>query len=170
MSNSPLYGKYRGTVVNNIDPEQIGRIQVVVPDVTGLVPGSWAMPCLPISGINMGMFTVPNVGTKVWIEFERGECDFPIWSGGFWGTASEVPALSRAVPAGIPGITLQTLAKNGIVISDTPGPSGGIQIQTASGAMIVVNDLGITIANGKGAVISLSGPTVDVNSGALTVT
>ena len=69
-----------------------------------------------------------------------------------------------------PGITLQTLAKNGIVISDTPGPSGGIQIQTASGAMIVVNDLGITIANGKGAVISLSGPTVDVNSGALTVT
>jgi uncharacterized protein involved in type VI secretion and phage assembly len=169
MSDAPLYGKYRGTVTNNVDPEQIGRIQVIVPDVAGFLPGSWAMPCLPVAGINMGLFAVPVIGSKVWVEFERGDIDYPIWTGGFWGSVAEVPVMSRTVPPGTPGITLQTLAKNGIVISDLPGPTGGILIQTTTGAMISVSDVGIVISNGKGAVINLTGPTVDVNAGALTV-
>lgn len=163
------YGKYRGTVVNNIDPMQIGRIQVMVPDVSNLMLSSWAMPCAPVAGINMGMFTLPLIGAGVWVEFEQGDPDYPIWVGGFWGTAAEVPVLSRMVPPVIPGITLQTPLKNGIVISDVPGPTGGIQIQTATGAMISVTDIGILISNGKGAVINLTGPTVDINLGALTV-
>jgi uncharacterized protein involved in type VI secretion and phage assembly len=169
MSNAPLIGKYRGVVVNNVDPMQIGRIQASVPDLAGLVPGTWAMPCLPLSGINTGMFTVPPIGAGVWIEFERGNADYPIWVGGYWGTAAEVPALSHIVPPGVSGITLQTTLKNGIVISDVPGPTGGILIQTTAGAMISVSDTGIIISNGKGAVISMTGPTVDVNVGALTV-
>lgn len=163
------YGKYRGTVVNNIDPMQIGRIQAIVPGVGGFSPSSWAMPCLPASGINNGMFTVPAIGAGVWVEFEQGDPDHPIWVGGFWGSAAETPKLALMVPPGVPGITLQTTLKNGIVISDVPGPTGGIQIQSTTGAMISVTDVGILISNGKGAVISLIGPTVDVNLGALTV-
>ena len=37
---SKFYGKYRGTCVNNIDPMQIGRIQVIVPDVAEVIPTS----------------------------------------------------------------------------------------------------------------------------------
>jgi len=169
MSTAPLYGKYRGTVVNNIDPLQIGRIQVMVPDVAGFVPSTWAMPCLPLAGLNNGMFTVPMVGSGVWVEFERGNPDYPIWVGGYWGSAAEVPVLAHVVPPGINGITLQTPLKNGLVISDLPGPTGGILMQTATGAMISVSDTGIIISNGKGAVINMTGPTVDVNLGALTV-
>ncbi len=167
--STPLYGKYRGTVANNIDPLQIGRIQVMVPDVAGFVPGTWAMPCVPLAGINNGVFTVPIIGSGVWVEFERGDPDYPIWVGGYWGSAAEVPVLAHAVPPGVPGITLQTPLKNGIVISDVPGPTGGILIQTTTGAMISVSDVGITLSNGKGAVITMTGPTVDVNLGALTV-
>jgi len=167
--SSPLYGKYRGTVINNVDPLQIGRIQAMVPDVTGFIPGSWAMPCLPMAGINSGVFTVPMIGSGVWIEFERGDPDYPIWVGGYWGSAAEVPVLARTVPPGVSGITLQTTLKNGIVVSDVPGPTGGILIQTTTGAMISVSDTGIIISNGKGAIISMTGPTVDVNVGALTV-
>lgn len=166
---SPLLGKYRGTVANNIDPLQIGRIQVMVPDVAGFIPSTWAMPCLPLAGLNNGLFTVPMIGSGVWVEFERGDPDYPIWVGGFWGSAAEVPVLARTVPPGVSGITLQTPLKNGLVISDMPGPTGGILIQTATGAMISVSDVGIIISNGKGAVINLTGPTVDVNLGALTV-
>jgi hypothetical protein len=165
----PLYGKYRGTVINNVDPMQLGRLQAMVPGVAGFLPSSWAMPCVPLAGVNTGFFTVPAVGAGVWIEFERGDPDYPIWVGGYWGSAAEVPTLARLVPPAVPGITLQTLAKNGIVISDVPGPTGGVLIQTASGAMISVSDIGIVISNGKGAVINLTGPTVDVNAGALTV-
>ena len=169
MSTAPLYGKYRGTVINNVDPMQIGRIQAAVPDVAGFVPGTWASPCLPVAGINSGVFTVPIIGAGVWIEFERGDPDYPIWVGGYWGSAAEVPLLAHAVPPGVPGMTLQTPLKNGLVISDVPGPTGGILIQTATGAMISVSDVGIIISNGKGAVINMTGPTVDVNLGALTV-
>ena len=164
-----FFGKYRGTVLNNVDPMQQGRIQAIVPDVAGLVPTSWALPCLPLAGINTGLFTVPPIGAGVWIEFEKGDPDFPVWVGGFWGSAAELPALSRTVPPAVSGITLQTTLKNGIVISDVPGPTGGILIQTATGATISVSDVGIVISNGKGAVISLTGPTVDINAGALTV-
>lgn len=169
MSTRSLVGKYRATVINNVDPMQIGRIQAMVPDVAGFIPGTWAMPCVPVAGINTGMFAVPMIGSGVWIEFERGDPDYPIWVGGYWGTAAEVPVLSRLVPPAVPGFTLQTPLKNGLVISDVPGPSGGILIQTATGAMISVSDVGIIISNGKGAVINMTGPTVDVNLGALTV-
>jgi uncharacterized protein involved in type VI secretion and phage assembly len=169
MSATPLYGKYRATVVNNIDPMQIGRIQAMVPDVAGFIPSTWAMPCLPVAGINTGVFTVPMIGSGVWIEFERGDPDYPVWVGGYWGTAAEVPLLAHAVPPGVTGITLQTPLKNGLVISDMPGPTGGILIQTTTGAMISVSDVGIIITNGKGAIINMTGPTVDINLGALTV-
>jgi hypothetical protein len=165
-----FYGKYRGVVVNNTDPLQIGRIQAIVPDVGSLTPGTWALPCVPIAGPNMGFFSVPIVGSGVWIEFERGDPDYPVWVGCYWGLAAEVPVMSRIVPPSIPGITLQTALKNGLVISDTPGPTGGILIQTATGAMISVSDVGIVISNGKGAIINMIGPTTDINAAALTIT
>jgi len=163
------WGKYRGTVVNNVDPMQIGRIQAIVPDVSGPLPTSWAMPCLPGAGINTGLFTVPQIGSGVWIEFEQGNPDHPIWVGGYWGTPAERPVLSQTVPPAVNGFTLQTTLKNGIVVSDVPGPTGGIMIQTTTGAMISVSDVGIVISNGKGATINMVGPSVDVNLGALTV-
>ena len=163
------YGKFRGTVINNVDPMQIGRIQAIVPAVSNVIPTSWAMPCLPGAGINTGMFTVPQIGSGVWIEFENGDPDYPIWVGGYWGSAAEVPLLSHMVPPAVNGFTIQTTLKNGIVVSDVPGPTGGILIQTTTGAMISVSDVGIVISNGKGAVISMLGPTTDINVGALTI-
>src|SRR5258707_12387304 len=94
------YGKYRGTVLNNVDPMQMGRIQVMVPDVSNVIPSSWAMPCVPIAGKQMGAYVVPQVGAGVWVEFEQGNPDYPIWVGGFWGSAAEGPALALAgIPA-----------------------------------------------------------------------
>ncbi len=166
-----FYGKYRGTVVSNLDPMLIGRLQVIVPDVSSIALSSWAMPCLPYGGINSGIFTTPSSGSGVWIEFEQGDPDYPIWVGTFWGSAAEVPLLANTAPAPTPAITFQTPLKNGIVISDALGPMGlgGITLQSATGATIAVNDLGITINNGKGAQIAMVGNTVDINLGALTV-
>jgi hypothetical protein len=168
-----FYGKYRGMVINNIDPEQIGRVMVQVPDVLGEIPSSWAMPCVPAAGIQAGCFVVPPIGSQVWIEFEQGDPDYPIWTGGFWGLVAEVPIFATAPPAIPPGqnIVLQTTGQNMLMVSDAPPTpvSGGIVLKSLTGAMIVVNDSGIYISNGKGAMITLIGPAVDVNIGALTV-
>lgn len=164
-----FYGKYRGTVVNNVDPQQIGRIQAMVPDVSNVMISSWALPCVPVGGTQTGVFAVPPIGAGVWVEFEQGDPDYPIWTGCFWGTAAEVPALAQTVPPAVSGITLQTVLQNGIVISDVPGPTGGIMLKSATGASIIVNDTGIYIQNGKGASITMTGPTVTINQGALTI-
>lgn len=163
------YGKYRGVVLNNVDPLQQGRLQIQVPDVAGLVPTSWAMPCVPLAGLQNGMMALPVIGSGVWVEFEQGHADHPIWVGCFWGSAAEVPALALATPPGLPAITFQTPLQNGMTISDLPGPTGGIMLKSATGATLIVNDTGIYIQNGKGAMITLVGPTVTVNNGALTV-
>jgi uncharacterized protein involved in type VI secretion and phage assembly len=164
------YGKYRGVVLNNIDPLLQNRLQVQVPDVAGLLPTTWAMPCLPFAGSQNGMVAVPSVQSGVWIEFEHGDPEYPIWVGCFWGSAAEVPALSRATPPGVQVFTVQTLLQNGLTISDLPGPTGGIMLKSATGAMLIVNDTGIYIQNGKGASIVMGpGPTVNINAGALTI-
>jgi uncharacterized protein involved in type VI secretion and phage assembly len=164
-----FFGKYRGTVFNNVDPMQMGRIQAIVPDVTNAIPTSWALPCLPMTGIQAGVFTVPAIGAAVWMEFEQGNSDYPIWTGGFWGSAAEVPALALATPPALQSIVLQTMGQNTFMISDTPGPTGGFLLKTTTGAMIAINDVGITITNGKGATILMTGPSVDINAGALTI-
>lgn len=167
------YGKYRGTVIGNLDPEQRGRITAMVPDVLGLTPSSWALPCVPLAGKQEGTYMVPQIGAAVWIEFEQGDPDHPIWVGGFWGSSSEVPPLALGPPPVPPGqnIVLETTGQNVLVISDaTPTPStGGILLKSLSGAMILVNDTGVYISNGKGASIQLVGPSVDINNGALKV-
>lgn len=165
-----LYGKYRGVVLDNIDPLRQGRILVDVPDVSGLAAGAWAVACVPIAGPQCGVYVAPEVGAGVWVEFERGDPDYPIWTGCWWASGAEVPASVATAPPDSPPIVLQTLGQQTLMLSDAAGSAGGILLQTASGAMISINETGVTIANGKGAIITLTGPTVDVNFGAWTVT
>ena len=166
------FGKYRGTVVNNIDPLMRGRLLVEVPDAVGLTPSSWAEACVPLAGPTgppMGTWFVPPVGAGVWVEFERGDPSRPIWSGCRWGTPADPPTLAlNGLPAS-PSIVLQTAGQNAIAISDLPGPTGGIMLKSTTGATLIVNDVGIFIQNGKGASIVMAGPTVSINAGALTV-
>ncbi len=166
-----FYGKYRGTVVQNIDPEQRARIMCIVPDVLGLVPSSWCEACAPLAGATgapMGAYLVPPIGAGVWVEFEQGDPEYPIWSGCQMTIGDPPPIAYLGLPVS-PSIVFQTSLQNSISISDTPGPLGGIMLRSTTGAMLIVNDTGIYIQNGKGAMITLIGPAVDVNTGALTV-
>ncbi|MBK5124378.1 baseplate assembly protein [Burkholderia sp. R-69980] len=163
-------GKYRGTVLDNADPMQMGRLMAQVPDVSNVLPGTWAMPCVPFAGIQAGQLVVPSIGAGVWIEFEQGNPDYPVWTGCFWGSAAEMPALALAAPPATQQLVIQTMLQTTLVVSDLPGPTGGILLKTASGALIAINDTGITISNGQGATIVLSGPSVTMNEGALVVT
>jgi hypothetical protein len=165
-----FYGKYRGTVINNLDPMQICRIQAQVPDVLGEMPSTWAMPCFPFTGKQSGLIVLPQPGTGVWIEFEQGDPDYPIWSGCWFGSASDLPAAATAGSPASPSVVIQTTLQASLVLSDLPGPTGGIALKLASGAMISLTDSGITISNGQGASISLTGPSVSINNGALEVT
>lgn len=96
-----FYGKYRGFVVSTADPKHLGRVTLRVPSVLGpeVITG-WAMPCLPYGGQpNQGFYTIPEENAGVWVEFEEGDLEFPIWVGTFWSEPagnSEIPRLNDA--------------------------------------------------------------------------
>lgn len=168
-------GKYRATVLVNVDPEQRGRLQLTIPDVLGEIPSTWAEACVPLAGPTgppMGVYMVPPIGAGVWVEFEQGDHNYPIWTGCRWGGQSDIPSLAKAGLPVSPSIVMQTLGQHVVVISDMPPTpaTGGIMLQSATKATILVNDSGIYISNGKGASINLVGPTVTINNGALAVT
>ena len=158
-----FFGKYRGTVENNVDPLQQGRVQVSVPAVLGDGRMSWAMPSVAYAGPGVGFFTVPPQGANVWVEFEGGDAGYPIWTGCFWGTG-EAPAAPAVAEVKI--LKTDTCS---ITLSDLPGV-GGVTIETAAGMKIVLSATGLEIDNGQGAVITLQGPQVSINNGALEVT
>jgi Type VI secretion system/phage-baseplate injector OB domain len=162
-----FYGKYRGAVLDNYDPLGKARLRVSVPDVLGLLPSSWAMPCVPLAGLQMGMFVVPPAGAGVWVEFEQGNPDNPIWVGFFWGGSAEAPATAKMLTPKMPGFLVETIGKSKIALSDTPVTpmkGAGVLLQSQS-AVITVDTSGVTITAGT---ISLNG-VVNINNGALVV-
>jgi uncharacterized protein involved in type VI secretion and phage assembly len=163
--SGPFYGKYRGIVEDNSDPTHIGRVRASVPDVYGDNQSGWAMPCAPFGSSGAGFFALPAVGAGVWIEFEQGDPDYPIWSGCWWGAASELPSTLQPSPAD--QVKIITTGGASVTLSDVPG-SGGITLETADGAKIAMTSEGIEISNGQ-AKIKLSGPSVSLNDGALEV-
>jgi uncharacterized protein involved in type VI secretion and phage assembly len=155
-----FYGKYRGVVSDNRDPNKLGRIKAKVPDVFGEDESGWAMPAVPYAGEQVGLFLVPPVNALVWIEFEHGEPDFPIWTGCFWAEGG-VPAQSGKAELKV----LKTDAGS-ITLDDD---SGAITVQTAGNFKVVLDKNSITIDNGS-AKIKLNGSTVAINDQGLQVT
>jgi uncharacterized protein involved in type VI secretion and phage assembly len=156
-----FYGKYRGKVTDNMDPLMQGRIRAKVPAVFGEEETGWALPCSPYAGSGVGFFFVPPVDSNVWIEFEGGDGDYPIWTGGFWGTG-ETPAMP-----GLPSTKIIKTDTATIKLDDLPG-AGGITIETTTGLKIVMNVAGIELSNGA-ASVKLTPASVSVNNGALEV-
>ena len=176
MATEKFFGKYRGMVIGGLDPEGRGRILVQVPDVLGMGISTWAMPCVPFAGLQMGMYVVPPPNTGVWVEFEKGDPDYPIWSGCWWGSRLEVPLTAQTAPPALPMVLLETALKNGFVLSDTPIPvvpplpiglpAGGILLRSGT-SYIRIDATGISIFGPKVTINGVS--VVDINSAALTV-
>jgi len=157
-----FYGKFRGVVTDNRDPLMLGRIRAKVQDVLGDNESGWAMPALPYAGKGVGLFLIPPTNASVWIEFEHGDPDYPIWTGCFWAQG-ELPASPAVAETKVLKTDVGT-----ITLNDLPG-AGGITIETKSGMKIKIDVSGIEINNGQGGSVKLTGPQVSINDGALDV-
>lgn len=130
-----FFGKYRGKVINNLDPMKLGRVQVEVPTVLGVNRLSWAMPCLPYAGPQVGFFVIPPIAANIWVEFEGGNPDYPIWTGCFWATPAEVPP--EAVS---PEIQLFKTRSVTLMLKDLPG-AGGFMLQVNPPRRLTTTDI-----------------------------
>lgn len=161
------YGKYRGKVAVNTDPLELGRIQVTCPAVLGDGRLAWALPCTPYAGPGVGFFAVPPEGADVWVEFEGGDPDYPIWACCFWSTGQvpAQPALASTKMLKTDGMTL--------TVDDLPG-GAGVTLDVSAPAVdvpitIALTSSGIEISTGN-ASVKLDPLSVSLNDGALQVT
>lgn len=143
-----FFGKYRGKVQGNKDPFHLGRVQVTVPAIYGEGRQSWAMPCTPYAGKNVGLFMIPPLNANVWIEFEGGDPDYPIWTGCFWGV-DELPQNARVEDP----VNVQVFQTEGITltlsnISDKKGITLEVKQPVVSRTLkMVFDDDGIELNN-----------------------
>ena len=163
---SPFWGKYRGTVTNNFDPQGQGRLQVSVPAVLGEGRLSWALPSVPYAGPGLGFLAIPPLGANIWVEFEGGDPDFPIWSGCFWDLR-EAPN-----PTGLDFIKVFKTDSITLTLDDTPG-AGGFTLEVNPPAVsapikLACTSSGIEISTGA-ASVKLTPASVSINNGALEV-
>ncbi len=161
-----FFGKYRGKVELNIDPMLQGRVQVSCPAVLGDGSLAWAMPCAPYAGAGVGFFAIPPIGANVWVEFEAGDTDYPIWSGCFWGIgeAPDLLAIPQRKIFKTDGISL--------LFDDTPGV-GGFTVEVGPPVVVAVlkmvfDSTGIELSNAN-ATVKLTPVSVSINNGALEV-
>lgn len=147
---SPLQDSFnkivRGVVVANNDPKGIGRIQVRIYNYHGtnetgvqdaMLP--WAFPCFPYASYNSGSFIIPEVGTTVWLLFEDGNKDKPVYIGSMYGIGTSAikwlgntgetlryqPAQQKEVPKELTNLRDKLIYKspkgNKIIINDNDG-------------------------------------------------
>lgn len=83
---SIYYSYYRAFVHSIQDPENLGRLQLIIPDLTGDVPyEEWALPIGNFAGKGYGLQMLPMPGDIVWVSFEQGNPEFPLWQHGYFG-------------------------------------------------------------------------------------
>jgi hypothetical protein len=151
FARSHYFGKHRGTVTDNNDPTRRGRLKVKIRDLLGGLE-VWAMPCVPYAGKGMGFFNLPESKSGVWIEFERGDLSYPVWTGCFWED-DQLPEDQQGAEASLPLKILRTKAglllafdddNQTITLSDDQGnnfititvPSGQIKIQATAKVVV----------------------------------
>ena len=167
MANTKkLWGTYRGTVVSNADPMLAGRLLLRIPDALGSAQSVWAARCIPLAGQGKGVYVIPEAGDEVLVAFERGDPRAPVVLGSLWNAADSPPEVQSAKPPESI-MVLEGKGRHELVIRELPGPLSGIMLKSAGGAMILINDVAITITNGQGASIVLEGANILVNGRSL---
>jgi uncharacterized protein involved in type VI secretion and phage assembly len=162
-----FYGKHRAFVADHADPENRGRLRLNIPDVLGNdVVSGWALPCAPYGGTaGQGFFFIPENKAGVWVEFEQGLLDYPVWVGTFWakpGGTTEVPPPgdSQSPPT---SKIIKTL-KHTIELADDDGSEAIIVTDTTNKNKVTMDQNGITVEDQNSNKIELSASGVKIQA------
>jgi uncharacterized protein involved in type VI secretion and phage assembly len=148
------YGKYRGVVVDNADPEKLGRLKLKVPSLLAEQVTAWALPCMPFGGLAaQGLFCVPDVGAQVWVEFEAGDLSNPLWTGVFWQASGDAPV---DYPDDQPTTKAWKTTKGHVLEFEDADDKEQVKLEHSSGSNVVLDPQGsIALTDSGGGSVTL---------------
>lgn len=122
-----VFGLTTAEVVNNVDPLNLGRIQIRLKDAAQGRPelDQFARYLTPFAGNGRGIAFLPEIGDEVIVGFEEGDPEHPYIIGSVWNGADVSPG---AAPKRI-----VTKSGNAIVMDD----NGIVEIHSPSGVCLV---------------------------------
>jgi hypothetical protein len=150
------YGKYRGQVADSADEEFQGLLRVRVPDVFGAEAEVMAEPCLPY-----GHFFIPPADTNIWVEFEAGDPERPVWTG-VWYPPGRMPEEAKVSPP--THQVIKTAAGHTVEIVDTGGEESILIRHCGSAFLSIDAKGGVLLYNQNGSHLHL-----DAKNGAATL-
>jgi hypothetical protein len=112
---------YRAVVVDNKDPDSQRRLKLQIPQVLSSEVTGWAWPVEP-SNLQL---EVPEIGQGVWVMFEGGDPNFPVWLGVFGDSKSQSLKISINNGSSDTGLSLLENS-NGIYTVDLIGSLNNI--------------------------------------------
>ena len=151
-----FYGKYRGLVTDNQDPDNLGRLRARVPKLLNDIETGWALPCVPYAGDGVGFYMIPAVNAAVWIEFEDGDISLPIWAGCFW-SSSQLPENAS------PDVKIVKTVGHRLTLDDTSGEEK-IELVHSGGTKVTIDSDGIVIEHSGGAKIAIDASSVTIDN------
>jgi phage baseplate assembly protein V len=86
-----IHGAVTGIVSNNVDPEDMGRVKLHFPWLSGEDESGWARIAAPMAGANRGVWMLPEVGDEVLVMFAHGNIDQPFVIGALWNGVDAPP-------------------------------------------------------------------------------
>jgi uncharacterized protein involved in type VI secretion and phage assembly len=148
------YGKYRGQVTDNNDPNNLGRLRAKVPRLLADTELGWALPAFPYGGASeQGFFAMPDIGAGVWIEFEEGHLSYPIWTG-TWYSSGSIPESAQPAQK-----VLKTKSGHKIVLDDD---AGTLTITDSNGNSIAMDSSEVKISVGNATKIVIDAPQIEI--------
>lgn len=159
---SRYYGKYRGIVTDVSDPNNQCRIRATVPAVLGDQPCGWALPAAPFAGDGIGAVLLPEIGSGVWIEFEAGQLDNPIWAGAWWASGE------RPQPQGDQVRVIVSKAGHQVILDDAANEVKIVHGDSVIAKSITLSGSDIVITCGA-CEIRISNETISLNNGLIKV-
>ena len=141
------YGTYRATVMDNNDPDKLGRVQIRVGAIHGDRPCErWAWPISPWAGNGYGLWFVPDIGSTVYVVFDHGQADHPLWSGSWWGDGEPTADMTTKK------VVIATKEGMKLVLDRT---NKSVTVEQSSGTSLFMDDSVVTLATKEGMKVAL---------------
>ncbi|MFZ5476389.1 MAG: phage baseplate assembly protein V [Myxococcota bacterium] len=84
-------GLVEALVVDNVDPEKLGRVKVKFPTLPEMPESYWARLAMPMAGRERGWMTIPEVDDEVLVSFMHGDHDHAIVLGSLYNGVDTPP-------------------------------------------------------------------------------